>query len=110
MTNEYTKTFKFQEGLNYEAVLTRMIGDIALWRVKDPRMYACGVETLILMCDSEMHEKGMEQLVKLGLRRCEYQSINNEKMRLYDDLWRFMLQEFEKRNLIFRKSYVKTYS
>lgn len=105
----YTRQFKFQEGLSYEGVLTNFIGHIAQWRVKDPRMYASAVETLILMCPTEMYEKGMQRLKELDLQRCEYQSINNEKMRLYDDLWRFMSKSLEDSNLIFKTSYIKTY-
>jgi len=105
----YIKESRYQEGLSYEAVLTNFIGHIAQWRVKDARMYASSIETLILMCPYEMYTKGMTKLTDLGLQRCDYLSVNNEKMRLYDDLWRFMSKQLEDSNLIFKASYIKTY-
>lgn len=111
MTNEpnYVKESRYQEGLNYESVLANFIGHIAQWRVKDPRMYASSVEALILMCPEAMYTKGMAKLEELKLIRCDYQSVNNEKMRLYDDLWRFMSKQLEDSNMIFKSSYIKTY-
>ena len=105
----YSREYKFQQGLSYEAVLTNFIGHIAQWRVKDPKMYASSVETLIMLCPHEMYEKGIERLSELNLSRCDYQHMNNEKMRLYDDLWRFMSKQLEDGNLIYRTSYIKTY-
>ncbi|MBD3321811.1 MAG: hypothetical protein GF350_12010 [Chitinivibrionales bacterium] len=105
----YTRQYKYQEGLSFEAVITNFIGHIAQWRVKDPKMYASGIETLILMCPTNFYEKGIEKLSELGLQRCEYQGINQAKMRLYDDLWRFMNKILEENNLIYRTSYIKTY-
>jgi hypothetical protein len=108
-TPGFTRTRRYQEGLSYEAVLTNFLGYIAQWRVKDPKLYATGVETLILMCPSELYDKGMNKLSELGLTSCEYQSINSARMRLYDRLWRFMNECLEHENLIYRTSYVKTY-
>lgn len=109
MTEGFKRTRRFQEGLSYEQVMTSFMGSIAQWRVYDPRQYAAAVETLILMCPQELTEKGQKHLSQIGLRRCDYQHISNDKMRLYDDLWLFMKQLLEKDNLIYRTSYVKTY-
>ena len=108
-TVNYSREYKFQQGLSYEGVLTNFLGYIAQWRVKDPRMYASGIETLILMCPQDMYVKGMEELEVLGLSRCDYQNMNQVRLRLYDDLWRYMNKQLEDGNLIYRTSYIKTY-
>jgi len=109
MTESFTRTRRFQEGLSYEQVMTSFMGSIAKWRVYDPRQYAASVETLILMCPQEITEKGQKRLSELGLMPCDYQHISTGKMQLYDKLWLFMKQLLEKDNLIYRTSYVKTY-
>ncbi len=109
MTESFKRTKRFQEGLSYEQVMTSFLGDIAKWRVYDPRQYAAGVETLILMCPKELTEKGQTRLTEMGLKRCDYQHMSSERMRLYDDLWLFMKEQLEQDNLIYRTSYIKTY-
>jgi len=105
----YVKEFKYQQGLAYENVLTNFIGYIANLRVNDPRKYAAGVETFILMCPNDIRQQGFERLENNGLSRGNYQHISTERMLLYDDLWVFINNVLEENNMIFKTSYIKTY-
>lgn len=113
MTDEYKRssltkaelTKKEYKGvINYEAILAGQLNRIAISRDISNRQFASSVETFANMCPPEVAEASLKHLEKLGLSRCEYESITTTKMRLYDDLWRFINNELKKVGLIFKTS------
>lgn len=108
--NKYSQKEKYQAAINYENILGMHISSIARYRDENPKRYISSIETFILMCPKEIRSKGFNKLTELGLRRCEYENITNKKKILFDDLWQFINELLEEKNLIFKTSYIKTFS
>lgn len=106
---EYSKQSKYQDGLNYEMILSGHMANIARYRDQNPRTYASSLETLVLMCPRELREKAQEFMQELHIGACRYTELKPETIKLYDRLWEFINQLLEEHNLIFRTSYIKTY-
>jgi hypothetical protein len=106
---DYTKQAKFQAALNYESIIAGHIANIAMYRDKNPRMYASSIETLILMCPHELREKAQKRMQELKIGNSNYTNLTTSQIRLYDRLWQYVSELLEKQNLIFRTSYIKTY-
>jgi len=107
--DEYIKKEKYQQSIRYEDIIAGHISAIAKYRDEKTKQYASSVETLILMCPKEIRKDGFKKMEELKIIRCDYDNINNDKKRQYDDLWQYINELLEDQNLIFKTGYIKTY-
>lgn len=106
---EYKKSSDYKSAIDYENILAGHIANIAMYREKNPRMYASSIETLILMCPMEIREKAQKRMQKLNIGSGGYTNLTKRNLRLYDQLWQFVSELLEQQNLIFKTRYIKTY-
>jgi len=106
----YEKEERYRGRIEYESILGQHIFKISQYRDKDLKQYASSIETFILMCPLEIRKKGLDKLRNLGLENCNYNSMNEDRMKKYDELWIYVNELLETENLIFKSSYIKTYS
>jgi len=52
----------------------------------------------------EIADKAIKKLEEWKLIRCDYTNITPEKMKLYDDLWRFINNELSEMGWMFKRS------
>jgi len=105
-TDDYTREYKYQKGLDFEQLLLQQMSRIAQYRSqKKLELYEESIDTFILMLPLEMQEKALDykKIHKITF------GIKPEQKALYDDLWRFCNKLLSKANLIYRTSYIKTY-
>jgi len=107
---KFEKEERYRGRIEYEGILGQHIFKISQYRDKNPKQYASSIETLVLMCPKEIRLMGLEKMEELGINRCDYKSINDGKMRMYDELWIYLNELLEDNNLIYKSSYIKTYS
>ncbi len=107
MEDVYERRNKYQKPVDYEQVLNMQMARIAQFRSnKDMEKYEESVDTLIFMLPSKLRESASEYKKKNDISY----DISMQGKAAYDRLWRFINEELEKYNLIFRSSYIKTYS
>jgi len=106
---EYSKQSQYKDGLNYEMILSGHLANIARYRDLNPRTYASSIETLILMCPTELREEAQKYRQELQIGNCRYTNLTPDTIRLYDKLWEYINRMLQENNLIFRTSYIKTY-
>ena len=104
MTNDLQiKRDRYKGVVNYEAILGAHINRIAIYRDTDPKKYASSVETYILMCPDNIRQDCIKQISRLGLKKARYDTMNADKMVLYDNLWSYVNEKLERKaNLIFK--------
>lgn len=88
--------------IEIEGILGTHIVHVMQYRDKNLKQYASSIETLIIACPTGIRNKGLKKLTELGLKRCEYEGMSSNKMRLYDDLWIYINELLEESNLIFK--------
>jgi len=103
--NDVIKKKEYKGDLNYEAILAAQVNRIATYRDSDIRQYASSIETYALMCPPEICDLALSRLVRLGLLRCDYSGLTPERLKLYDDLFRYInVQLKEVAGIIFKTS------
>jgi hypothetical protein len=105
-TDNYTREYKYQKGIDYEQLLLQQMSRIAQYRSqKKLELYEESIDTFILMLPLELQDKALsykkEEEITFGISKKQKQS--------YDDLWRFCNKLLSQANLIYRTSYIKTY-
>jgi hypothetical protein len=106
---DYKKNSDYKSSIDYENILAGHIANIAMYRDKNPRMYASSIETLILMCPMEIREKAQKRMQELEIGCSDYTNLTTQTIRLYDELWKYISVLLEQQNLIFKTRYIKTY-
>lgn len=104
---EYDKQEKYQKPVDYEIILGQQMSRISQFRSnKDIEMYEESVDTLLLMLPKKLRDQAIKYKRDNNI---EYNVANNGKKK-YDDLWVFINDLLEEANIIFKTSYIKTYS
>jgi len=62
---DFKKSSDYKSGIDYENILAGHLANMAIYRDKNPRMYASSIETLILMCPMEIREKAQKRMQEL---------------------------------------------
>ncbi|MBS3749752.1 MAG: hypothetical protein KGY65_07100 [Candidatus Thermoplasmatota archaeon] len=106
---DFKKSSDYKSGIDYENILAGHLANMAIYRDKNPRMYASSIETLILMCPMEIREKAQKRMQELKIGGSDYTNLTTETIRLYDELWQYISVLLERQNLIFKTRYIKTY-
>lgn len=103
MTDDSLRHEQYYRGaINYESILGNQITRVAVFRDTNIKQYASSIETLIFMCPKAIRNTAIKKRDELKLSSCEYDSITPDRMKLYDGLWRFVNEELENRDLIFK--------
>jgi hypothetical protein len=99
-----SKKKEYKGQINYEGILGGHLNRVASYRDMDTKRYASSVETYALMTPPGICETILEELDRLGLTRCIYDGITPDKLKLYDDLFRFINRTLAAEGLIFKIS------
>ena len=100
--SDYEHAAKFKGELNYELILGKQINRVAMFRDTNIKQYASSIDTLVIMLAEELRANARKKQQKLGISPSVYEGMNNDKMRLWDELWTFINQDLEDHNLIFK--------
>lgn len=102
------KATQYKDKLNYQIILGKQINRIAIYRDINIKQYASSIDTFITMLDpdeiSPVVKKKREQL---GLESCNYNGMNEEKQKKYDELLIFILKRLKDHGLIFPSSNIE---
>jgi|WetSurMetagenome_2_1015567.scaffolds.fasta_scaffold154193_2 hypothetical protein len=99
------KATQFKDSLNYQIIIGKQINRIAIYRDVNIKQYASAIDTLIIMLDpDEIYPMVKAKREKLNLDPCNYDGMNIEKQKKYDDLWVFIHKQLKDHGLIFRTS------
>lgn len=99
------KATQFKDSLNYQIILAKQINRIAIYRDVNIKQYASSVDTLIIMLDpDEIYPPVKKKRDSLGLEPCNYDGMNPEKQKKYDELWIFIHKQLKMHGLIFKTS------
>lgn len=104
MADEWEDKKFYRKELPIEPILGGQLTRIAVYRDTNLKQYASSIDTMILLCPDVIRKEMAKKRSELNLSSCEYENINPDKMRLYDDLWALINNELEIRNLIYKKS------
>ena len=99
------KFTQFKDSLNYQIILGKQINRIAIYRDVNIKQYASSLDTFIIMLDpDEIYPAVKRKRDQLGLEPCNYDSMNIEKQKKYDELWVFIHKQLKDHGLIFKSS------
>ena len=101
--------YKWRETVAIERLLEFHLNRVAEYRDSDRRKYVSSVETTALLCPHKIRKRVFKKMERLGIKRCDYTLITDEKMRLYDELLVFILTQLEKENLIYKRRVLPLY-
>lgn len=106
-SSDFERQEKYQKPVDYEQNLLQQMGRIAQYRSNNEFVkYIQGLTALIIMLPKDMREKSLSHKQDLGITF----QVNIEGIEKYDQLWIFVNELLEEANLIYRMSYIKTYS
>ena len=104
---EYERQEKYQKPIDYETILGHQMSRIAQYRSnKERELYEESVDTLLIMLPKNLRDKGMELKTKENI----HYDISENGKKKYDMLWIHINESLEEHNLIYKTSYLKTYS
>lgn len=110
MTDEYYTEEGYRGQLDAEGLLIMQMNRISMYRDSDIKRYCSSIETLIIISPKKVREKALTKIRELGLQRGRYQTITEERLVLYDDLWIYVNELLEtKEKMIWKKKTTKTY-
>jgi hypothetical protein len=95
---------EYKDKINYEAILAAQINRMAMYRDTNLKQYASSVESFALMCPPNITGEAFKKMESLELHRGDYDSMNNEKLIKYDDLWIKINDLLKQEGLIFKQS------
>jgi hypothetical protein len=99
------KSTQFKDSLNYQIILGKQINRIAIYRDVNIKQYASAIDTLIIMLDpDEIYPAVKKKRETLNLEPCNYDGMNIEKQKKYDELWVFIHKQLKMHGLIFKTS------
>jgi hypothetical protein len=99
------KATQFKDSLNYQILLGKQINRIAIYRDINIKQYASSIDTFIIMLDpDEIYPAVKKKRDALGLELCNYDGMNIDKQKKYDELWVFIHKQLKDHGLIFRSS------
>jgi hypothetical protein len=101
---DFEHASKFKSELNYELILGKQINRVALFRDINIKQYASSIDTLIIMLPEELRNNARKMQTKLGIEPSNYDGMNSEKLKKWDELWTFINLDLEDHNLIFKTS------
>ena len=106
-SSEYEKQDKYQKPVDYEQNLLQQMGRIAQYRSNNEFVkYIQGITALIIMLPKDLRTKSFDYKKELGLTY----AVTADGIDKYDELWIFINELLEEANLIYRMSYIKTFS
>ena len=106
-TFEYERQEKYQKPIDYETILGHQMSRIAQYRSnKERELYEESVDTLLIMLPKNLRDKA------LSFKQQEhiYYDMSEAGKIKYDTLWIQINEALEEHNLIYKTSYLKTYS
>ena len=112
MTEDYYEdtSYRKEKELDEIGLIRREMDRVNMARDTDDTRYCKSVENLILNLPRALKPKAYNKMQELGLERCRYKSVNEEKLVLYDDLQNYIRDNLlEKNNMIWVKKETKTY-
>lgn len=98
-----------KQGLNIEGLLLMEMNRMSVYRENSKQHFCSSIEGLIEDCPKKIRTKGFQKLKELGLTRCNYSAITEEKMILYADLKIYVLELLEKNRYIYKERKVRTF-
>ena len=101
---EIEKATQFKGELNYELILSKQINRIAIYREVNIKQYASSIDTLIIMLAKDLRREAKKERDRLGLILGDYDNMNKDRQRKYDDLWIYVNDLLEDNKLIFKKA------